>query len=478
MDDRQLVAALRSGDAHSLAAVHDAYGSQLYDYAYGILQDREAAEDAVHDALLVAVGRHAVLRDPDQAPIWLYALTRNECLRQTTRSRVASRPRLADARDETVMFGAADLRAEQARAWLRDAVAGLAPLRREALDLTVRHRLVEVDVATVTGVGIRRATSRARSAHADLDRALGSLLTARTGHGDCAELDELLAGWNGKFTRAVYQKVSDHAERCERCGGAVRGGGGSASRYADLPMTPAPKSLRTRLLATAEVPDRIVYRGEVAEPFQRSGFPVPLDGPRRRHLVLIWAAVALVILAFLGGIAYALRTQPDDPVRNSVDRGAGITPVSTPSGPPRTPSGASGRGSSSPSPSASPSASKSASPSATPSGNPSPSPPAGNDPGTRVDALIADSTLGCPQEWRATVTANIRGNAVRQVTFFWGETPSPSNEVRMRRVNDGIYQAVADDLPMDVTIHWRVVATTDSGTTSTGIDTTRHRRQC
>ena len=82
VDGQQTVAALGSGDEHSLGAVYDAYASRLYDYAFGRLRDREAAEDAVHDALTVAVGRADTLREPDLVTAWLYALLRNESIRQ------------------------------------------------------------------------------------------------------------------------------------------------------------------------------------------------------------------------------------------------------------------------------------------------------------------------------------------------------------------------------------------------------------
>jgi RNA polymerase sigma factor (sigma-70 family) len=484
VDDRELVAALRSGDAHSLTAVHDAYANQLYDYAHGLLHDREAAEDAVHDALLVAVGRNRVLRETHRARAWLYALTRNECLRQMKRSRMASRPRVADSRDETVFFGDADLRTEQARAWIRDAVAGLAPHRREVLDLTVRHRLTEIDVATITGVNVRRTTARIRAARTDLNRALDSLLIARAGHGVCTDLDALLAGWDGLFTRAVHQRVSAHAANCRTCaaGGSARGN--AADRYAELPMTPVPSAFRTRLLGTAAVHDRIVYRGEIAEPFLRSGFPAPLDSAKRRRLAVLWGGAALVSLALVGGLLYLISGDADESARTAGTKpGPGIEPVE---GAPASPSdGPSTTPTASTSPTATPTASPTATPTASPSTTalpPSPRPTrpgGGSDPGTRVDALLADSTVGCPRTWRATVTGNIRGNEVRQVIFYWGETSARSNAVRLAKVNDGIYQAEVKGLPMDVTLSWEVVATTNEGrTASSGINTARHPRQC
>jgi RNA polymerase sigma factor (sigma-70 family) len=476
VDDQQMVVALQAGDTAGLTSVHDAYAARLYDYAYGMLRDREAAEDAVHDALLVAAGRAGSLRDPQRLATWLYALTRNECLRQARRSRVASQPRRIDSRDQTMYFGAADLKAEQARAWIRDAAAGMQPERREALDLTVRHGLSEPDVATVLGLPAKRAAERVAAARDDLDHALDSLLIARAGHGECAELDALLAGWDGRFNQSVHERVSGHTASCATCAAGASARGGAADRFAELPPAAAPTQLLNRLLATAAVPDRVSYRGDIAEPFLRSGFPVPLDGSRRRRLVN-WAAAVVVVLLLVGGLWYTLHSE------SAPGRGAGVAPPGIlPAATSASPSAASLSSSPSVSPSASPSVSASVSPSASPSRSATPPPraPIRNAAvGTRVDALLADSTVGCVERWQATVTTYVRGGEAREVTFRWGEGGKPSHPAAMRKLNDSVYQANVDGLPMDVPIAWQVVAVLDTGqTATTDISSTQHRRQC
>jgi len=469
-----MTAALRSGDAHSLTAIYDAYAGRLYDYAFGMLRDREAAEDAVVDALLVALDRISSLREPQRFTVWLYALTRNECLRQAKRSRVASRPRRVDSRDETVFFGADDLATEQARAWIRDATAGMEPRRREALDLTVRHGLAESDLVTVLGVSpqrVRRLVARARE---DLDRTLDSLLTARAGHGECRRLDALLAGWDGRFDQDVHERVSAHTAGCRTCAAGASSRGGAADRFAELPAAPVPQALRERLLATAEVPHRVDYRGEIAEPFLRSGFPVPLEGYRRRRRALLWAGMLALLLAAVAGVWYIL--QPDGAPRASqgeavygTDHGGIGTPGTT-------------------SASATPSASPTASP--TPSPSPKPSPPASrsravrpvptagdSDSDFQVDALLSDSTVGCPKRWRALATSHVRGAAASQVTFYWGVDTDPSRAVQMAEQSEGVYQAQVAGMPLDTPVYWRVVAVAEDGATSaTAVNSTSHGR--
>lgn len=475
VDDRELVAALRSGDADALSTFHDAYAARLFDYAFAVLRDREAAEDAVHDAILVAIGRIDRLRETDRVTVWLYALTRNEVVRQTRRSRMASRPKLPDSRDQTIFFGA-DLQTEQARAWIRDAAAGLVPHRREALDLTVRHGLSDSDLATVLGMSGKRAARRVAAARADLDRALDSLLAARAGRGACPALDELLTGWDGLFTQSVHERVSAHTAGCKACAAGASTRDGAADWYAELPPTPVPSLLRNRLLTTAQVPDRVAYRGEIAEPFLRNGFPIPLHGSRGRRRALLWAAAVALALLLVGGLWYTLRTE----VAPRANRSDPLPPTDVVERSPRpTPTGGSVSASAAPSRSASPSPSPS--PSASPSPQPSPTRSSSAqpvDPDTKVDAVLADATIGCPDEWRATATSYVRGNQAEEVTLYWGAASPPSKPVRLTRMSEGLYQAQVAGMPMDVPVFWRVVAVTDDGTSETDVRSTERRRQC
>lgn len=93
--DRGLAGSL-AGGIDGLLAVHDAIAADLHGYACFLLRaGRHAADDgpaeAVLDALLVAAGTIGELADPGRTRAWLYALTRNECLRQVSH-RPADRP--------------------------------------------------------------------------------------------------------------------------------------------------------------------------------------------------------------------------------------------------------------------------------------------------------------------------------------------------------------------------------------------------
>ena len=119
------LAGLLAGGTEGLVAVHDAVAHDLHAYAWFLLAPgRHAADDgppeAVLDALLVAGETAGELVDPALTRAWLYALTRNECLRLASR-RTAGWP------------------------------AGAA----EAAELADRHGLAPAEVAAVLGHAVR-----------------------------------------------------------------------------------------------------------------------------------------------------------------------------------------------------------------------------------------------------------------------------------------------------------------------------------
>jgi len=83
VDDRALAEALAAGHPGGLLALHDAYVDRLHAYATALLgEDGGTAAAAVQDALLVAAERAGQLAEPARLGVWVYALTRNECLRR------------------------------------------------------------------------------------------------------------------------------------------------------------------------------------------------------------------------------------------------------------------------------------------------------------------------------------------------------------------------------------------------------------
>ncbi|WKU02910.1 RNA polymerase sigma factor [Micromonospora sp. HUAS LYJ1] len=217
-DDRALVEALRRGDRTGLEGIYRRYADRLYTYARTMLHEPEAAADAVHDAFLTAGQRIDQLRDPDRLRSWLYAIVRNECLRQL-RERARSAP-LSEAAEPVADTGdpAAAVNADQVRALVHLAVDALNPGDREVVHLAIRHDLSSADIGTALGVPANHAHARLSRARSQLERALGTLLVARSGARDCPTLAELLGDWQGRLTPVLRKRLARHIDDCARCG--------------------------------------------------------------------------------------------------------------------------------------------------------------------------------------------------------------------------------------------------------------------
>ncbi len=350
VSDRDIVAAIIAGDPAGLSAAYDSYAAGLYGYCRSLLGEPADAADAVQDTFVIAAVKVSGLRNPARFRSWLYAVARNECHgRLRARARQADLDQageMTDDVDNVVGFAQRD----ELRRLMTDAIAGLNPGDREVIELNLRHDLAGADLAGVLGVPAGQAHALASRARAQLERALGALLVARTGRRDCIELDAILDSWDGRLTALWRKRVSRHIESCDICSARKREVLSPAMLLSVLPLVPLPAGLRDHLmrLVSDDSPEAAGYRGRVvsrAGAFDPAGFPVQIapaaaaarsgrgrgaggasgsgaggaggpgpGGPgRRRHagersmLVLLAAAGALVLL--LGGGAattYAL----------------------------------------------------------------------------------------------------------------------------------------------------------------------------
>jgi RNA polymerase sigma factor (sigma-70 family) len=217
-DDIALVEALRRGERAGLEGMYRRYADRLYTYARTMLREPDAAADAVHDAFLTAGQRIGQLREPDRLRSWLYAIVRNECLRQL-RERSRSLP-LEEAGEPAadVADPGTGVNAEQVRDLVHAAAAALNPGDREVVHLAIRHDLSSADIGAALGVPTNHAHARLSRARSQLERSLGALLVARTGARDCPTLAGLIDGWQGRLTPTLRKRVSRHIESCAACG--------------------------------------------------------------------------------------------------------------------------------------------------------------------------------------------------------------------------------------------------------------------
>jgi RNA polymerase sigma-70 factor, ECF subfamily len=151
-----LIKRAKDGDRSAFDELVGPLIAQAFRLAFGMLHDREAAEDAVQEAALRAWRKLGNLRpDTDMRP-WFLAIVANQC-RTTRRGRWWSvlrldAPRASDgAAFEDQIAGGEDVRA---------ALRRLAPEQREALVLHYYLDLPLHEVASIAGVPVGTVKSR------------------------------------------------------------------------------------------------------------------------------------------------------------------------------------------------------------------------------------------------------------------------------------------------------------------------------
>ena len=201
---------------------------------------------------------------------------------------------LPEQPDESVDVGGEAERAES-RALIRAAVGGLNDGERDVIN-QLWHGLEIPEVAMVLGVSRNHAHSLFSRARDQLEASVGVLVVGRSGRKDCAALDQLLHGWDGRLTAPLRRRVGRHIDRCSVCsdrrrrelrpaallsvapgalvGFALAGGGGPGRAVL------APAGLRADVLhlAADHGARAVAYRAAVGHgtrSFQLNGFPQP-----------------------------------------------------------------------------------------------------------------------------------------------------------------------------------------------------------
>jgi RNA polymerase sigma factor (sigma-70 family) len=318
MDDREVVAAIASGDPAGIAVAYDRYAAGLYGHCDWMLHQPVQAAEAVRETFVVA----ATLGDLPEAPKlrpWLYAVARRDGRRRldTTSADPSEHADVADHAANLPDHSAdeagrpAEEGDPQLVEWreLTEAVlAELEPDEREVIELSFRHDLYDSDLAVALGVSWSEAyalTSRARSG---LEKNLGALLIARTKREDCPALGALLFDWDGRLTEQMRDLVGEHIERCGVCAGHRRARLRAAVLSGLPPMAEPPAGLRDEVmkLCSPTTPETPMYRRS-AERVRPASFSEAIRAMRWDSIrsnpgaaiaslaVLLWAVAAVIV---------------------------------------------------------------------------------------------------------------------------------------------------------------------------------------
>lgn len=191
--DAQLAADLARNPSQGLSGVYNAYSAKLYTYALTMLRDPATAQDVVHDSLLVAAGSIGQLRDPAKLRPWLYAITRNECLRAIRgRNRFSDTDEVIEVPDDSVDFYAG-LRRDEASRIVAQGMAAMNPADRDILALALQHDLDVERLSQITGTKPNALHARLSRARTGLSDAISALVLHRARGKDCETLAGIIA---------------------------------------------------------------------------------------------------------------------------------------------------------------------------------------------------------------------------------------------------------------------------------------------
>ena len=129
-NEREMYRAAIHGDRDAFEMIIRTHSRALFAIAYGILQNREEAEDAVQDALVKAWKSRWRVRQPEKFPAWLCMITRYRARDVFRKRRTVP---ISDEMTEPVESETTDTTALDRQ--LHFALAALPELHRSALTL-------------------------------------------------------------------------------------------------------------------------------------------------------------------------------------------------------------------------------------------------------------------------------------------------------------------------------------------------------
>jgi len=173
-NEREVYGAAIRGDRDAFEMIIRTHSRTLFAIAYGILQNREEAEDAVQDALVKAWKSRWRVRDPEKFPAWLCMIARHRARDVFKKRRPVP---LSDEIPEPIESASSDTTDLDRQ--LHSALAALPELHRSALTLRYFEELDYQSIEKLLGLSngaLRGILGRAlASMRKELKPALASL---------------------------------------------------------------------------------------------------------------------------------------------------------------------------------------------------------------------------------------------------------------------------------------------------------------
>ena len=164
-NEREMYRAAIHGNRDAFEMIIRTHSRALFAIAYGILQNREEAEDAVQDALVKAWKSRWRVREPEQFPAWLATIARHRAHDIFRKGRTV--PLFATVHEVIEPSSAAEPNNPELDQQLHFALAALPELHRSALTLRYFEEMDYQSIEKLLGLSngaLRGILGRALSA--------------------------------------------------------------------------------------------------------------------------------------------------------------------------------------------------------------------------------------------------------------------------------------------------------------------------
>lgn len=169
-DEKVLTARVQSGDFQAVEELYERHSRQAFGLALKILNNSEAAEDAVQDAFL-RFWKQPSSYDPERGRFttWLLSVVHNLCIDQLRRKRHNAVSLYQQETQEQILNLADEKPTVEEEVWLgiqrvaiRQALKNLSKEQQEVIELAFFKGLTHQEIATQTGQPLGTIKSRIR----------------------------------------------------------------------------------------------------------------------------------------------------------------------------------------------------------------------------------------------------------------------------------------------------------------------------
>ena len=345
--DSELVERARAGDQTAFGALYDNWFDRVYDLAFRIVRDANAAADVAQDTFLSAWRELDGLSDPAAFGGWVRRIARNTAL---NRRKKDERARPVDSEGMAVIeaagpaasapagfrvedrLGAADdpVRAaedSEVAALVWDAADALGERDTSILDLQLRHDMTPAEIADVVGVNRNHANQLVHRVRNRLGDALRARVLWRGGEPVCVDLRTALASAGvSRFGPDAVQVTAAHAQNCEECSERQRLRLAPTALFGATPFLVAPAAFKDRI-AHALAGEGVPMDGSAHGPGRGGGRSRWRSG---RVLAAAAAAAAIVLVVVAVMTALALTDDDGASAPDAKEKAAGETTTTAP----------------------------------------------------------------------------------------------------------------------------------------------------